>query len=301
VAWYEDETLVGLAPFYLKNGHFQCCLRPVGGVEIADYLDILAPKGQEERIYQALIEHLASPEAPRWQEITLINVPETTPTHRALPRLIQDAGWWAWTEVEDVCPIIPLPETFDAYLGMLKKKQRHEVRRKLRRLYQKAETVQHRTVHHLDELPDAMDMFLALHRRSSPEKAAFMTSRMEGFFRHIAAVALERDWLRLSFLVIDGQALATLFSFDYGQRRMVYNSGFDPDAANELSPGWNLVVLEIQDAIERGLKVFDFLQGNEEYKFRLGGQSTFVYRLHIRRSPPESMAEIFSQRVDAHT
>lgn len=298
VAWYENNTLVGLAPFHLADGHFQCCLRPVGGTEIADYLDILAPKGRELPIYRALVEHLASPDAPLWQDITLINLPEATPTHRELPHLAQGAGWWAWVDVEDVCPIIPLPKTFEEYLQMLKKKQRHEVRRKLRRLYKEATTVHHWTVRSADELPEAMDMFLALHRRSSPEKAAFMTAQMEGFFRHIAAVALERGWLRLSFLIVDGTPLATLFSFDYNGRRMVYNSGFDPEAARELSPGWNLVVLEIKDAIERGLKVFDFLQGDEEYKFRLGGQPTYVYRLSIRRHPPHVTTETLAEKAD---
>ncbi len=289
VGWYDDGRLVGLAPFYIADGSAQCCLRPVGGVEIADYLDVLAWQGYEQTIYNALLDHLASDDAPPWQEVNLINLPEATLTHTELPRLARERGCWAWVDVEDVCPIIPLPESFEAYLYTLNKKQRHEVRRKLRRLHRQAEHVR-RWVVNADEgdLDHAMDLFITLHRRSDPEKAAFMTPRMEAFFREIVRVARERGWLHLAFLEVDGRQVATLLCFDYEDRRMVYNSGFDPEVARELSPGVNLVVMEIEDAIAQGLRIFDFLQGDEEYKFRLGAKPTYVYRLQIRRTPPET-------------
>ncbi len=285
VGWFEGDELVGLAPLYVSDGSVHCCLRPVGGVEIADYLDILAVAGREEEIYSAFLEHLESPDAPPWTEVELINLPEATPTHRRLPTLAQERGWWAWMSVEDVCPVIPLPDTFDGYLQRLDKKQRHEVRRKRRRLFRFATEVQHHVVREGEDLQAAMDIFVDLHRRSHPDKAAFMTPRMEAFFRAMADMARARGWLHLSFLEVDGHAVATLLCFDYDDRRMVYNSGFDPEAAAELSPGWNLVVFEIEDAINQGLRIFDFLQGDEEYKFRLGAVSTHVYRVRLRREP----------------
>jgi CelD/BcsL family acetyltransferase involved in cellulose biosynthesis len=39
----------------------------------------------------------------------------------------------------------------------------------------------------------------------------------------------------------------------------------------------------IQHAIENKRAVFDFLRGDEDYKYRLGGQDTRLYRLHIER------------------
>lgn len=285
VGWFEDDELVGLAPLYVSDGSVHCCLRPVGGVEIADYLDILAPAGREAEIYAAFLEHLESQDAPAWVEVELINLPEATLTHRLLPDLAQERGWWAWVSIEDVCPIIPLPDSFDAYLQSLGKKQRHEIRRKRRRLYRFAQEVRYHVVGDEEDLQSAMDVFVDLHRRSHPDKAAFMTPRMEQFFRAMAEMARTRGWLHLSFLQVDGEAVATLLCFDYDGRRLVYNSGFNPGAKAELSPGWNLVVFEIENAIEQGLKVFDFLQGDEEYKFRLGAVSTHVYRIRLRREP----------------
>ena len=298
VAWYERDDLVGVASFYLEDGTAQCCLRPVGGVEVADYLDVLALPGYERRVYQALLDHLLSPDAPDWQEVSLVNLPEATPTHRELPQLARACGLWAWVDVEDVCPVIPLPATFDEYLAMLNKKQRHEVRRKRRRLMEAARHVRHHIVGPDEDLDRAMDIFIDLHRRSTPEKAAFMTPRMAAFFRDIARLARERHWLHLSFLEVDDRPVATLLCFDFQERRMVYNSGFDPSVARALSPGVNLVVMDIEDAIRRGLKVFDFLQGDEEYKFRLGAQPTYVYRLRLRRTPPREVADTVKKEAN---
>lgn len=292
VAWFsEQDDLVGIASLHLTGDPTACCLHPVGGVEVADYLDVLALPGHEESVLRAFLEHLLSPDAPEWQEVQLVNLPEATLTHRLLPQLAREYGLWTWVGIEDVCPVIPLPESFDEYLAMLNKKQRHEVRRKRRRLFEAAHEVIHRVVTEDDDLDAWIDVFVSLHRRSDPRKAAFMTPQMERFFRDIARLAQARGWLHLSFLEVDSRPLATLLCFDYGDRRMVYNSGFDPEAGAPLSPGVNLVVMEIEDAIARRLRLFDFLQGDEEYKFRLGAKPTYVYRVRLRREPPRIAEE----------
>jgi len=72
-------------------------------------------------------------------------------------------------------------------------------------------------------------------------------------------------------------------NFDYKGRVMVYNSGLDPRFLQAYSPGIVLMGWLIQDAIERRCAVFDFLRGNEDYKYRLGGQDTRVCQLQIER------------------
>jgi CelD/BcsL family acetyltransferase involved in cellulose biosynthesis len=41
----------------------------------------------------------------------------------------------------------------------------------------------------------------------------------------------------------------------------------------------------IQDAIRRGRRIFDFLQGDEVYKYRFGATDTIVMHTSISRSP----------------
>jgi CelD/BcsL family acetyltransferase involved in cellulose biosynthesis len=72
-------------------------------------------------------------------------------------------------------------------------------------------------------------------------------------------------------------------SFEYNRRFLLYNSGFDPDAYSHLSPGWVLLAYTIQYAIAVGCKVFDFMQGDEEYKYRFGSDDYAVMRVIVSR------------------
>jgi CelD/BcsL family acetyltransferase involved in cellulose biosynthesis len=132
-------------------------------------------------------------------------------------------------------------------------------------------------------LTDAINTFIALHRLSSRDKDAFMDDQMQGYFHALAAMLAEQGWLQLSFLEIEGQAIATYFCFEYHNEVQVYNSGYDPQAYSQLSPGWVLLARLIEDAIRQGRSRFDFLQGDEDYKHRFGGIDEAVYRTLIRR------------------
>jgi CelD/BcsL family acetyltransferase involved in cellulose biosynthesis len=130
-------------------------------------------------------------------------------------------------------------------------------------------------------LSAGMEVFFDLHRRSEGEKAAFMTEQMKGFFRAMAAFSLERRWLELRFLLIDGYRAASLINFAYGNDILAYNVGYDPDRYAYLSSGTVLFAGAIREAIERGKSTFDFLRGSEEYKYRFGAQDTPIYQLTI--------------------
>ena len=40
----------------------------------------------------------------------------------------------------------------------------------------------------------------------------------------------------------------------------------------------------LRDALERGYRYFDFLRGNEPYKYRLGGADHQLYRITLSRN-----------------
>ncbi len=127
--------------------------------------------------------------------------------------------------------------------------------------------------------PD-VDVFLRLFRDSRQDKAAFLTPSMESFFRSLASTMAEMKWLRLSILEIDASPVAATLSFDYKNSVSLYNSGYDPQYS-WLSVGVLSKALCIKDSIERGRKTFDFLKGDEEYKYHLGGHEVPLYRCSI--------------------
>ena len=106
---------------------------------------------------------------------------------------------------------------------------------------------------------------------------------MKIFFRAMTQITYGAGWLQLAFIELDGQKAATLLHFDYNHHILVYNSGYDPRNHAHLSPGMVLMSYCIQHAIELGREKFDFLRGDEEYKYRLGGRDTEVYRVTISR------------------
>ena len=94
----------------------------------------------------------------------------------------------------------------------------------------------------------------------------------------------EAGWLQLTFLPVDGVHCASYFNFDYNRRVWVYNSGLDPSKYSALSPGILLTQYLIQWAIEHQYSVFDFLRGNEDYKYRMGGKDKIIYKLRTHLS-----------------
>jgi CelD/BcsL family acetyltransferase involved in cellulose biosynthesis len=163
---------------------------------------------------------------------------------------------------------------------LLDKKQRHELRRKLRRAESEADTrfIVVGTEH---DLRAEMRRFVELHQKSTPEKDEFMDPQMQGFFFDVASVLQAKGWLQLTFLEIDGHRAASLLNFDYGNSILVYNSGYDPAQFSYLSPGIVVTARCIEHAIALGRGKFDFLRGDEVYKYRFGAQDTKVHRLLI--------------------
>ena len=122
---------------------------------------------------------------------------------------------------------------------------------------------------------------MRLHRHSSAEKALFWDELMESFFRAMIQHIRDRGELKLFFLQIDERQVASALGFDQGDALFLYNSGFDRQYAH-LSVGLLLKAFCVQHAIADGKKKFDFLRGEEPYKYDLGGVDHPIYQLEIR-------------------
>jgi len=280
----DNGELVGIAPlFATTDSQGRRTLSIVGCVEVADYLDFIVAPGSEDEVYAALLDYLVSPSAPAWDVLDLCNIHQDSPTLRILPPLAEDRGWVASTIRDDVCPIVTLPETWEEYLQMLDGKQRREIRRKMRRAGAQAALHWYIVGRERDLVAEVED-FLDLMAASTPDKATFLTPRMRDFFHQLARVTYEAGWLQLAFLEIGDRKAAAYLNFVYDNRVLVYNSGLDWQTFPKVGAGIILTAYCIRHAIERGREVFDFLQGDERYKYEFGGQDVEVRRLLVRRT-----------------
>jgi CelD/BcsL family acetyltransferase involved in cellulose biosynthesis len=172
-----------------------------------------------------------------------------------------------------------LPPTWDGYLETLNTKQRHEVRRKLRRLDEGGK-IDYHFLKGDAGLDNSMDTFMRLFSLARGDKACFMTSGMESFFRSLAGALAGLGMLRLGVMELDAQPVAMIMCFDYNDTIYLYNSGYDPQY-DSLSVGLLSKVLCIKESIQEGKKRFEFLKGNEVYKQRLGGREIPLHRCTI--------------------
>jgi CelD/BcsL family acetyltransferase involved in cellulose biosynthesis len=273
--------LAAIAPLFLANDpQGQRVLSIIGCEEVADYLDLIVATGHEKRSYTALVDYLASPSAPAWDVLDLCNIRQDSTTLGMLPSLAKAQGWITSTGRDDVCPIVQLPETWGEYLEMLEGKQRREIRRKLRR----ASSSDWYIVGPGHDLEAEIEDFLGLMAASAPDKADFLSPRMRSFFHHLARVTYHAGWLQLVFLTVGERKAAAYLNFIYNNHVLVYNSGLDWQAFPGLGAGIILTAYCIRHAIEHGRQVFDFMQGDERYKYQFGGQDVEVRRLLIART-----------------
>jgi len=279
----DDDRLVGLAPLYGRtNAAGQRELTFVGCVDVSDYLDLIIDRDYVADVHQALLDCLSNSDDLVWNKLYLCSLTHNSVTHTQFVETFRILGWSAEVTQQDVCPVIMLAATWDEYLTGINKKQRHEIRRKMRKIEAETE-VNWFVIESVDELAEAMDTFINLHQKSTRDKQDFWNEEMIAFFKAVTIELAKGGWVKLYFFEVNGIKAATLLCFDTNNEILVYNSGYDPEQFANLSPGNVLVSYTIQDAIRLGRSRYDFLRGDEVYKFRFGAEAEPVYDLHVTR------------------
>lgn len=251
----------------------------MGNPETFDYNDFLVRPGYETTFFPKLLKRL---DQQGFRTLQLYSLPESSSTLVHLPQLARQKGYSVEVTQEDVAPGLELPATWDEYLATLSRKDRHELRRKFRRL----ESLEDWRWYSLSDeagIADRLDDFLTLLRLSDPEKSEYMTAEREQFFRSITRRTAQLGVVRLFFMELAGSPVAASLCFDYGPSRLLYNSGYNPDFSY-YSVGLLLNALCLRDAIDQDKKYFDFLRGPEPYKYHLGGQDHTLYQMVVTRS-----------------
>ena len=256
-------------------------LRFLGGTEVTDYMGPVALPETQEAFAKELFEALDGRDD--WRDADLRGLPEDRAWLGILEAAASARGFSV--EVTDdqngVAPFVGLPGSYEAYLGALPSKLRHEIKRKARRLEAEAGPWGI-CIAHEDTLAPFIDRFVELHRTSEGPKGVFMQPGMEIFFRRLGEAFLPRGRFSLVFLELAGEKVAGTIGFRHEGTYYLYNSAFDR-SWRHLSPGMVLVAEDIRIAIESGCSAFDMLKGDYPYKYRFGAVPRPVKRLVVRR------------------
>ncbi len=268
----QGDKIIGIAPLFLKEKTASI----IGSTDVCDYLDFVIVPGMETEFFGTLLDDL------RQRGINQLDMQALRPGSTVLTNLVgiaEQLEYQVLSHPEDTSVELDLPASWEEYLAALTKKQRHEVRRKLRRLAE-TDKANYRFIEVKQPVGDFMDTFLKLFSMGHEEKANFMTARMESFFRSLAEAMAELGLLRFGILELDKIPAAMIMCFYYNDVIYLYNSAYDP-RYNSLSVGLLCKVLGIKESIEKGRQKWDFLKGNEPYKYHLGGREVPLYRCQV--------------------
>jgi CelD/BcsL family acetyltransferase involved in cellulose biosynthesis len=190
-------------------------------------------------------------------------------------------------------PILRLPESWDAFLTSLSTRFRKSARNLRNRLERKHEV----SFRYTDSatLEGDLDALFRLHRARFGAHACNFCGEHEAFQREFAALALERGWLRLLLLEVDGEPVSAELGFVFQNSYFSYQGGRDPGWDRD-SVGFLLDVESIRRTLEEGAAEYRFLGGEEDYKYRFPTEDP---RLETVAVPASRRGRVASVALDA--
>lgn len=262
----------------------------------ADYATVLAATADLPAVASAIAASFTRPPDPAhgnqsWDVVDLRRLRESDPVLAELEAALSAAGgpadWEVVRELEDVCPVITSPSgDWDEYLATLEKKARHEIRRKIRR----AAVVGDLTIQVAPPTPEAVESFIDLHTLRFGERGLFPGGaggqRSRRFVHRLAELELESSdpgQMHVGLVRCGSRLIFAMLAFDDGNTCYLYNAGMDPGAA-EMSPGITGTAEYFRDRLAAGRRRFDFLRGNEPYKYEWGARDEPIDRLLVLRN-----------------
>jgi len=279
--------LVGLAPFLIYPREEERVLAFMGG-GVSDYLDVLAEPQQEAAVVAAILAAIR--EIDGWTTLDL--------TDLRADSLLRRAIGMAPSTLHDQCSALLLPETRPELLQLLSKRQRANLRCARSRLQRSGGgQVELATG---ETLPGFLDDLFRLHTRrwsQAGQSGVLAEEALRRFHQEASAQLLRKRILRLYRLrLAAGRTGAVVYSLFGGRTLFCYLQAYDPELA-WLSPGTQLTFFAMEDALELGVRKFDFLRGQEAYKRHWCATPEATYRIQLVRE--QLNARLSAQEIAA--
>lgn len=275
VARRADE-IVGILPL-VRTSYRGIPLRQLrfAGAPLADVQDMIAHRDHEVACAEQFLAHLAGRRDWDFADLPDLREASALATLAGRPELQLDRVH------HRVCPFVALPPTWDAFLQALPPKMRKRTGYYRRRLKREL-AAEHVTVGEPDRELTMRQLFELHNRRwrKRGARGAFATEKTRAFHLDLSRKLLASGHLRLHRLTLNGRTAAVLYCFHYGPRVSYYLSGFDLSYA-KYSIGHDLIAFAIEDAIALGASEFDFLRGDEAYKYGWNATERRTVRLVV--------------------
>jgi CelD/BcsL family acetyltransferase involved in cellulose biosynthesis len=269
---HEDKTVGYLVLYKADN---KSPWRLVGAKEESDYLDLVCAPEHAEAAWQAVLKYLQDNKS-EWGSMVLECIPDASQTKHILETTAATFGFSPTIEQQDVSPVIILPTSWEEYLESIDSNLRKRIKR-FTQTIQEDDVLSFKTVTEATEIKALMPDFIALHKASGEEKASFWTPKREAFFLNMLPTIAKHGLVKIEVLEVSNDPAAMVVSFIYQNRLLGYNSGFNQYRYGHMGVGTVLAAHSIEEAIKAGYTHYDFMRGNETYKFEFGAVAESVW------------------------
>lgn len=285
---YRNAELVGILPLGLQTkkvlgmrfSQLGFLGEEIGG---ADYLDLIASEENKAEIWREIFEFLRKEKD--YDSINLETVAQNSATVSILESLCEsNSEFTLKTKLSSVCPQIELENGWEQIL--LESKRKDNFKRRLKKL-EKMKGFEFRSVINKNEISEAFERFVFLHEKrwenNGGSEATGLPQLMK-FHRLAVKELAEKQLVRFDEIWVEGACRASVYGLDDGKTFNYYNAGYDLDFAKH-SVGLVLIGLSIKSAVERGNRLYDFLRGEENYKF--DWSNLCINTINIQLSRPD--------------
>ena len=229
----------------------------------------------------------------RWDHFVLGHVAAESPLATELPMLARRYGCFVKTSPSGRVPYFPLPG-FEQRLNS-------KFRANIRRCTRKAGGLRferHCTPSRA-EFADALAIE-ALAWKGQAGTSVSSDPRLNHFYRALLRLFGPRGTMSLNFVTVEGRRIACLFTMEDGHTLFAAKIGYDP-AYSVISPGHLIVAQTAADAQRRGLRIFDFLGKEGEWKLKWTDRGREHVRVSVHRPSARGYARFAVRKAqDAH-
>jgi len=255
-----------VAPWYIhdaRHGPFRVRIIEFLGTPDtgSDYLDVIARAGKEKDVARCLYEFLVNEIPTEWDSLLFRNVPANSIFLHNFIDQFHSVGKYVEVLRGPYCPILNLPETTAEFLASIRSHRRSQHNRHWR-LIQNHGDVEYTTVKdpllngHFDEFLDFYE-----------DQWGKRKNHYRSFLRAFVRLACRKGWLEVESLRYEGRYIAAILHLIYKKTKYSYLTAVDKSFNRKVSAGNVLIGLALQDAIDRNMKTYNFLRGNEPYKY----------------------------------
>lgn len=294
------EGIVGIAPLYWERRKFLGftelrVLRFIGdGSADSDDLDFIVKPGYAAAVAKAVLNWMRN--AP-WDVCQFNALSAKSEVAALLEDGLRGLGWKRAISHRPFTRVT-LPDTWALYLKKLSAKERHKIGIRLRRLQSRCK-VCFRRCERPDELQAFLETLYALHQKrweARGEPGSFSLAERRHFYEEMTRALLFRGWLGLWLLEMDDVPVAAQIGMYFGDHVYALQEGFDPAYASD-SVGYVLRSLILQECIEKGVRFYDFLYGDQESKQRWGADVGHYVDFHFARPASLGALDLASARL----